>query len=434
MNYPSALRALNYRNYRLFAFGQGVSLIGTWMQQIALSWLVFDMTGSSLQLSFVLFCGQIPSLIISPLAGVLIDRWRRHHLLLVTQSLAMLQAITLAYLTLTHQLAIWMVWPLSLFLGTVTAFDIIGRQAFLSEMVPDRHDLMNAIALNSSVVNGARLIGPALGATVLAMSGSGMAFLLNALSYMAVLVSLIRMDIAKEKPAITQTALLQGLRDGFRYAFGFVPIRAVLLSLSVASMAGASYNVLLPELSVVVLGGNTSTLGMLNAASGAGALIAAAFLATRKSVVGMGIWIIRGAAVMGIGLIAFTNISSLAPAALALLCIGFGMMVQMSTSNSLLQTIADPDKKARVMSFYTMAFLGMAPVGSLLTGLLVEHWGMQAALAINGAGCLLSAVILQWQLPRLRAMVLPVYIRLKLVEPLVQGIQGASVLRHAMRE
>lgn len=434
MKYPSALRALTYRNYRLFAFGQGASLVGTWMQQVALSWLVFNMTGSSLQLSLVLFFGQIPSLVISPFAGVLIDRWRRRRLLLVTQSLAMCQAIVLACLTLSGRIEIWMVWPLSLFLGIVTAFDIIGRQAFLSEMVPDRRDLVNAIAINSSIVNGARLLGPALGAAVLAAGGSGVAFLLNALSYMAVLISLLRMQLAPKAPLGERTALLQGLGDGFRYAFGFVPIRAILLSLSVASMAGASYNVLLPELSVKALGGNASTLGMLNAASGAGALAAAVFLATRKSVVGMGIWIIRGAAIMGLGLIAFTVAGSLATAMLMLVCIGFGMMVQMATSNSLIQTIADPDKKARVMSFYTMAFLGMAPIGSLVTGMLTEHLGMQAALAINGICCLVSATILQWQLPRLRAMVLPIYIRLNLVEPLVQGVQSASVLRHVMRE
>ena len=302
MKLPSALRALAYRNYRLFFFGQGISLIGTWMQQIALSWLVFTMTGSSLQLGLVLFCGQIPTLLLSPLVGVMMEGWNRRKVLMVTQCVALTQALLLTLLTLTDSVTLSIIWPLSLLLGVVTTFDVNARQSFISVMVEKREDMVNAIALNSSLVNSARLIGPALAAFVLAHSNAATCFGINSLSYLAVICSLWAMRGVSAAPAaVVKTPLLKSLNEGFTYVKDFVPFRVVLLNLSVASMAGAAYNVMLPEFSVHVLGGDASTLALLSSANGLGALAAAVMLAMRKKMVGLSRWIIAGNSMMGVG-------------------------------------------------------------------------------------------------------------------------------------
>jgi MFS family permease len=422
------LRSLAHRNYRLFFFGQGVSLIGTWMQQIAMSWLVYQLTQSSFQFGLVLFCGQIPALFLAPVAGVLSDRWNRHRLLLLTQSLAMAQAFALAALDYAGVIAVWQVLLLSLFIGVVNAFDMTTRQAFLSEMVEGRDDLHNAIALNSSMVNGARLLGPALGGLLLAQIGAGGCFLLNGISYLAVLAALLAMRLTPRPHPPAHPPLMHGLREGFRYAFGFPPIRALLLMLGLASMAGISYNVLLPEYTDKVLHGDARMLGFLMASSGVGSLAAAVFLASRTTVLGLGKWVMLGSGLMGVALMAFAVKQGLWLTVAQLFVIGFALMIQMASTNSLLQTITDEDMRGRVMSFYTMAFLGMAPIGSLVAGALADWIGTVYTFALNGAACVVGALVFATQRPRLRALVRPIFVRLNIVPEIATGLQAATDL------
>lgn len=428
------LRSLSHRNFRLFFLGQGISLIGTWMQQIAMSWVVFQLTGSSFQLGLVLFCGQIPALFLSPLAGVLIDRWNRRRLLLLTQSLAMIQAFTLAALDMTGTIAVWQILPLSVFLGVVNTFDITGRQAFLSEMVTDRNDLSNAIALNSSLMNIARLLGPSLAGLLLAKTSASVCFLVNGISYFAVLLALLAMRLAPHLKRHKGTGLREELREGFLYAVQFLPIRVILLVCCIASMVGGSYNVILPEYAVQILHGNARTLGMMSTAAGLGALGGALFLAARNSILGLGKWIGIGLILMGIGFIAFAWATQFWMAFSALTVIGFGLMLQIAASNTLLQTIVEEDKRGRIMSFFTMSFLGMAPLGSLFTGYIAETLGIFFVFIINAGVCLLSALIFFVLLPRLRKLIRPIYIRLNIIPPLVAGIEAASELKLMTKE
>jgi MFS family permease len=434
MNLHPLLRSLAHRNYRWYFAGQGISLIGTWMQQIALSWLVFQLTQSSLQLSVVLFANQIPALILSPIAGALADRCNRHRVLLLTQTLAMVQALLLALLTWTGRIEVWQLILLSLFLGVVNTFDMTTRQAFLSEMVTRPADLGNAIALNSLIVNGARLLGPALAGILLAQTSTEVCFLLNGLSYLAVLLALAAMRLEgprRERPA---EPLWQGLWEGFRYVIDFAPIRTLLLLLGLSSLAGTSYRVLLPEFTVRRLGSDAHTLGFLSAAPGFGALAGALFLAARKSVLGLDRWIVLALVLLGLGLSAFVGVADFTLALLMLFLIGFGMMVEMAASNTLLQTIVAEDKRGRVMSFYTMAFLGMAPLGSLLTGALAACLGLPITFLINGLLCLSSAALFGLTLPRFHVLVRPIYVRLNILPPLSLGIARASELETVTKE
>jgi MFS family permease len=434
MNLYPLMRSLAHRNYRLYFAGQGVSLVGTWMQQVAMSWVIFKMTQSSFQLSTILFANQIPALFLSPVAGALVDRWHRHRVLLMTQTLAMVQAFLLALLTWTGCIDVWQFFFLSLFLGVVNTFDMTTRQAFLSEMVTDRADLGNAIALNSLLVNGARLVGPTLAGILLARTSAPICFLLNGVSYFAVLLALIAMRLEGPLRQRSSAPLWQELRDGFRYVSGFAPIRSLLLLLALASMAGTSYTVLLPELTVRRLGGDAHTLAFLMSASGLGALSGALFLASRRSVLGLGRWILLSLLLLGLGLLSLAGVANFSLALLGLFTIGFGMMVEMASSNTLLQTIADEDKRGRVMSFYTMAFLGMAPLGSLLTGALAAWLGLPITFIINGLLCLMGAVLFGLRLPRLQALVRPIYVRLKILPPITTGIATASELETVTKE
>jgi MFS family permease len=434
MHLKLLLRSLSNRDFRLFFLGQGISLIGTWMQQIAMSWVVFRLTGSSFQLGLVLFCGQIPALFLSPLAGVMVDRWNRRRLLLLTQSLAMIQAFSLAALDMTGTIAVWQILPLSLFLGAVNTFDITGRQTFLTEMVTNRNDLSNAIALNSSLMNIARLLGPSLAGLLLAETSASVCFLVNGISYLAVLVALLAMRLAPHVTRHQELGLLEGLREGFLYVFHFLPIRVILLTCCTASMMGSSYNVILPEYTVQILQGNARTLGLMSAGAGLGALGGALFLAARSSVLGLGRWIWIALVLMGIGFIAFAWATQFWMAFAALIVIGFGLMVQIAASNTLLQTIVEEDKRGRVMSFFTMAFLGMAPFGSLFTGYLVGAQGIPFAFIMIGCVCLVSALAFFVLLPGLRELIHPIYVRLNIISPLVAGIEAASELKLLTKE
>ncbi|HZT81095.1 MAG TPA: MFS transporter [Gemmataceae bacterium] len=422
------LRALGHRNYRLYFIGQGVSLIGTWMQQVAAAWLVFELTHSSWWLGVVNFAGQMPAFFVAPFAGVLVDRWNRHRLLILTQTLMMLQAFALAALALTHVIHVWHLLALSALLGLVNAFDMTGRQAFLTQIVARREDLANAIALNSSMVNGTRLVGPALAGVVLAGAGAGVCFLVNGISYLAVLAALLAMCVTQAERKAPHPPLVQGLREGFAYAFGFPPIRALLLLLAAASLMGFSYAVLLPVFATDVLHGGARMLGVLTAASGVGALLAAMWLAARKTVLGLGRVIAVAPAAAGLGLIAFSFSQWWWLSAPLLSVTGFALMAQMASSNTILQTIVDEDKRGRVMSLYTMAFLGMSPLGSLLIGWLADVLGAPAALLISGVSCVLASLAFAPYLPSLRARVRPIYTRLGILPQAAAGVQAATEL------
>lgn len=411
---PFVLRALRYHNYRLYFAGQSVSLIGTWMTRIATSWLVYRLTHSALLLGTVGFAGQLPAFLLGPVAGVVVDRVDRHRLLVVTQTLAMAQSLALGALTLSGHIALWHIIVLSVFQGLINAFDMPGRQAFVLRMVERREDLGNAIALNSSMVNGARLIGPSLGGVIIAAVGEGWCFVLDGLSYLAVIASLLLMRLAKggASAAKDRPHALHQLVEGWRYVSGFAPIRSILLLLALVSLVGMPYTVLMPVFATRILHGGPSTLGLLMAATGVGALMGALYLAGRRSVLGLGRVIPTAAALFGVGLVAFGLSRVLWLSILLLVVTGFGFMVQMASSNTLLQTFVEEDKRGRVMSFYAMAFMGTAPFGSLLAGVAASRIGAPLTLVLGGLGCVLAAAAFAWRLPALRQALRPVYVRI----------------------
>lgn len=430
----SLFRALRHRNYRLFFSGQAISLIGTWLQQVALSWLVYRMTHSPFMLGLVGFVGMIPTFVCTPFAGVFADRHDRRRMLVVTQTLSMVQASILAFLFFAHLLAIWHVILLSAFIGIVNSFDIPIRQSFTVEMIEDREDLGNAIALNSSMLNGARLIGPSIAGILIAFTGEGVCFLLNAVSYIAVIASLLAMKTVSMKKAPSGKPMLPELRDGFGYAFGFLPIRLILLLLSLVSLTGVSYQVLMPVFARDIFHGGANTLGFLMAASGFGALVGALYLASRKSVIGLGRIIGRTAGLFGVSLIVFSLTRDLRVALPVMFFGGFGMMVQMASSNTVLQTVVDEDKRGRVMALYTMAFMGVAPFGSLLAGGLAGKIGAPATLCCNGICCLLGAMVFLSKMPAIRKEIRPVYAQKGIIPEVAQGIQSATGLKGLAQE
>lgn len=423
------LRALNHRNYRLFFSGQSISLIGTWMTRIATSWLVYRLSNSALLLGIVGFAGQIPSFVLAPFAGVIVDRWNKHRLLVVTQVLALLQSLVLALLALTGLIDIWHVIVLSIFQGLINAFDMPARQAFVVELVEKRDDLANAIALNSSMVNAARLLGPSMGGVIIAAVGEGWCFMIDAISYLAVIASLLAMKITPRIRSKTDNAkVLQQLREGWIYAFRFAPIRNVLLLLALVSLVGMPYTVLMPIFANDILRGGPNTLGLLMAASGVGALAGAMFLAARKSVLGLGKYIPLMAGTFGAGLVAFSFSRMLWLSLLLMVVTGLGFMIQMAASNTVLQIIVDEDKRGRVMSFYTMAFMGTAPFGSLLAGIVSAKIGAPQTLLLSGIGCVLGALWFARSLPALRRDVRPIYIRIGILPEVAEAIQHTSEL------
>ncbi len=420
------LRALQHRNFRLFFIGQGISLIGTWMQTIALSWLVYRLTNSAFLLGVVGFAGQIPAFVIAPLSGVFADRWNRHRALVVTQSLSMIQATTLAILALTGAIAVWQIILLSFLIGLINAFDIPVRQSFLSEMIERKEDLGNAIALNSSLFNSARLIGPAIAGVMVASVGEAVCFLLNAVSYIAVITALLRMRINRQPNPLPPRSVLHGLKEGFRYAFGFEPIRDVLLLVALVSLLGVGYTVLMPVYASAILHGDSHTYGFLMGAVGIGALSGALYLASRRTVIGLGRWIARASVLFGAGLVAFSVARVLWLSLILLVIIGFGMMVQMASSNTILQTIVDDDKRGRIMSLYTMAFMGMMPFGSLMMGSLASTVGVSETLMLSGLICIVASLIFARRLRVLRGLLHPIYARMGIIPEVSAGIQSAT--------
>jgi MFS family permease len=421
-------RALRHRNYRLFFIGQGISLIGTWMTRVATSWLIYRLTGSAWLLGVLGFAGQVPTFLLGPVAGVLVDRWDRHRVLIVTQVLAMIQSLLLAVLALAGVISVAQVVILSVFQGLINAFDMPTRQALVVHMVDDRADLANAIALNSSMVNAARSIGPSIAGALIAWVGEGMCFLADAISYVAVIVSLLAMRLVLPKRPAQPPNVVGELAEGFRYATGLMPIRALLGLLALVSLVALPYTVLMPIIATRVLHGGAHTLGFLMAASGLGALVGALYLASRRSVLGLGRMIPIAVMSLGIGLIGLSQ-SRLQWLSMALMpVIGAGMMVQMAASNTVLQTIVDEEKRGRVMSFYAMAFVGMAPFGSLFAGALAQRFGAPVALLVGGVVCIAGAAAFFARLPALRRAVRPIYVKLGIIPEIAAGLQSASQL------
>lgn len=363
------------------------------MQRVAVSWLVYRLTRSALLLGVVGFAGQIPTALIAPVAGVVADRYNRHRMLVITQTLLLLQATALWLLVISEVVAIWQVIVLAVFMGIVNAVDMPVRQSFVVEMIEDRADLGNAIALNSTMVNIARLIGPSLAGIIVAARGEGTCFLINAISFIAVIASLLAMRIKIVKRDATGANVLDGLKEGFAYSFRSVPIRSIILLLGLVSLMGMPYMVLMPIFAADILHGGPHTLGFLMGSAGAGALIGAIYLASRVSSHGLERVIPMAATTFGVGLMAFGLSRYFLLSVAFLVVAGLGMMVQMASSNTVLQTIVEDDKRARVMSFYTVAFMGMAPFGNLLAGTLAAAIGAPITMVICGATCVLGALL-----------------------------------------
>ena len=394
------MRALTHRNFQLFFGGQLISLIGTWMQTVAQSWLVYRLTGSSLLLGSVGFASQIPVFLASPLGGIVADRYSRHRVVIATQTASMVLAFVLAVLTLTHTVTIQEIFVLAALLGIVNAFDLPARQSFLVEMV-GKEDLMNAIALNSSMFNGARIIGPAIAGILVAKIGEGWCFLVNALSYIAVIIGLLMMRVPPRAAPPTVSPLAHVI-EGFRFVRNTAPIRAILLLLGLVSLVAMPYTVLMPIFADRILHGGARGLGILMGATGVGALLGALTLATRTSVHGLGRWMTFACTGFSVTLIAFALSRNFWLSAALLVPVGFCMMLQMSSSNTLIQAMVPDHLRGRVMSVYAMMFMGMAPIGALLGGALADRLGAPVTVSLGAVACLGGATIFGLRLPTLR--------------------------------
>lgn len=396
-------RSLKHRNYRLFFSGQSVSLIGTWLTRVATSWLTYRLTRSALLLGIVSFASLMPTFFVAPLAGVLADRWNKHKVLIATQVAAALQSAALAVLTLSGRITIWHIIALSVVQGLINAFDVPVRQSLLIEMIDDRRDLPNAIALNSSMFNMARLVGPSFAGILIAAVGEGGCFAIDAVSYLAVIGTLLMMSLPHTaRTREPEAHVLHELREGFRYAARSRAIVSVLVFLALVSFTGMPYMTLLPMIVTERLSGDARLLGYLTAASGLGALAGALFLASRKSVLGLGRIVLASALTFGIGLIAFGFSRSIWLSMPLMLFTGLGMMVQMAASNTILQSIVDEGKRGRIMSLFLMAYTGMMPFGGLFGGFLADRIGAALTLAIGGAVCCIGGLVFVRSLPEIR--------------------------------
>ena len=409
-----AWRALRHRNFQLFFFGQSISVMGTWMTRLATSWLVYRMTHSVLLLGLVSFAGQIVSFALGPVAGVWVERLNRRKLLVWTQAGGAIQSLAMAALTLAHVITLWEIIALASLQGLINAFDMPGRQSFLSQMVEDRDDLSNAIAINSSMANGARLLGPAIAGLVVAAFGEGWCFLIDGISYFAVIASLLLMRIQAGNISVKMrhgTTMLEQMREGWDYVRSFKPVRTMLLLFSLVSLMGYQYPVLLPVFAGQVLHGGATTLGWLTGASGIGALTSALSLAVRKSVMGLTRMVQIAVATLGGALICFGLSHTLWLSLVLMMFVGFGLMQGATACNTIIQSLVSDDKRARVMSYYTMAFFGAAPLGSLFAGALAHRIGAPYTMMLTGTCCIAGSIWFSLQLPKLNAEMQMVYQR-----------------------
>ena len=409
-------RALRHRNYRLFFTGQGISLIGTWLTRFATVWMVYRLTHSGALLGLVAFFGQAPSSLIAPFAGVLVDRWDRHRVVVVTQIAAMLQSAALAFFAFTGLMTVWHLMVLGAVQAVINAFDMPARQSFLRQMIEDRSDLPNAIALNSSMVNGARLLGPIFAAELVAFFGEGWCFAIDAASYVAVIASLLMMRVDKLPGTLREGHVWREMKEGLSTVIGMPLVRASLLLLGVTSVLGASYTTLLPMVAGSTLKGGPHTLGILMAAAGCGALGGALYLAMRTTVVGLGGVIGRSTLGLGAALIALRFAPNVWIAAPLLFVTGMSWMVQMGSTNTIIQTIVDPSKLGRVMSLYAVAFFSGMPVGALLEGWIADYIGPMSTFLCAGIAVSLAGLVYLRALPAIRTASRPLYIRLGLIK------------------
>jgi MFS family permease len=422
------MRALGHRNYRLFFSGQSISLVGTWMTRLTVSWLVWRLTHSVEMLGLVGFAGQFPTFLLAPFAGVWVDLTDRFRVLLAAQVFSMLQSLLLAALALTGVIQIWHIVVLQVIQGAINAFDIPARQSSMIDMIEDPKDLPNAIALNSSMVNGARLVGPSIAGLLIAWVGEGWCFFIDGVSYIAVIISLLAMRMVRRHRPLERKGVFRELRDGLSYAFGFVPIRAVLLLLALLSLAGMPYTVLLPAIVVDVLHGGPHTLGFMTGAVGFGALVGALYLMSRKTVIGLGRLIPAAAGLFGTSLVLFSLSHALLPSLGLMFLAGVGFMVHMAASNTIIQTIVREEMRGRVMAFYAMAFMGMAPFGSLLAGAVAARIGAPDTVLAGGVICVLGAGLFWRKLPELRKAIRPIYVEKGILPELATGLGNAANL------
>lgn len=420
------LRALKHRNYRLFFFGQGTSLIGTWMQSVALSWLIYNMTGSKFYLGLVAFCGQLPILLCSAIAGVCADRWSRIRIIMIMQILEMIQAFVLTALVFFHIITILQIILLTTIMGFINAFDMPARQAFVVEMVDDPEDLPNAIALNSLIFNMARLVGPSIAGFIIAILGETACFFINGLSFLAVIYSLAIMKLTHSDGPKHNGTIVAGIKDGLKYAYDFVPLRTILTYTAIMSLIAMPYFILMPVFAKDILVGDSRTLGFLVGSIGLGAFIGAVYLARRKSVPGLEKVVVVAAGVFAAGAIGFSFSRNFWLSLILVSLPGFGIMVQLAAINTILQTIVDDDKRGRVMSLHVTAFIGMAPFGSLLTGYVAQKIGAPYTLLICGILTIAVALLFAQKLPHIRRLIHPIYVRKGIIPEVAKGLQTAA--------
>ena len=423
--FTQVFASLKSYNFRLYFGGQCISLIGTWMQQIAMSWLVFRLTWSVLLLATVTFTAQIPILVATPYMSVFVDRFDRRKLLVLTQTLSMIQALLMAILTLTGFVQVWHIMVLSLLIGLINALDNPTRQSFYPSLVsPDK--LSNAIALNSAVINGSRLIGPAVGGVLIGLLGEGICFLLNGISYIAVIVALLLMRLPSTRGCTVKQKVLEDMRDGFRYVVRNIPIRTLLLLMSAISFFGLPLMTFIPAYVKTILHGESEMLGLLLSCIGVGSFVAALYLAARKSVLGLGKVVMLSGVLLGIGLsvMAFVTI----PWVAAVLClpIGFTIIAAVASINTLLQTLSGEDKRGRVMGYMAMAFTGMAPVGSMVLGAIEKWIGLQMIILLSGICCFIAALVFEYYRPLVRKHAHPVYIEKGIIKEIAIGIDSTE--------
>ncbi len=404
---PHLLRSLRHRNFRLFFCGQMLSMIGTWMHQIAAMWLVYRLSGSAALLGLAGFASQISMLVIAPFAGILCDRWNRHRILLTTQSLALAQSFTLAILAATGVVQVWHVIAAMFIASTINAFDMPARQSMFVHFVEDRADLPNAIALNSMLMNSARLVGPAIAGLVITAFGETVCFFLNALSYVAILIALLSMRLPLLTRKTAATSVWHSFREGLRYAFATKPIRWLLAILATVSFLINAYVPLMPAFVGEVLQRDARTVGTLISCAGLGAVFGTVLLAARRGTQHLATFLRVAQSIGALGLTLFALNSGLWLSHLLIVLVGFGMIVVGACCNTLLQTIVEDDKRGRVMSLYAAAFIGVGPIGALVSGQIAEAFGVQRAFLLNGALCLLLALVLHAQRQRLQQMLQP---------------------------
>lgn len=419
------LVSLKTRNFRLYFGGMCVSLIGTWMQQIAMSWLVYQLTGSVFLLATVTFMAQIPILLVTPFMSVFVDRFDRRKILVLTQTLSMFQALLMALLTLTGLIEVWHIMVLSLFIGCINALDNPTRQAFYPSLVP-KENLSNAIALNSAVINGSRLIGPAVGGILIGIFGEGLCFLLNGISYLGVIIALFMMRLSPFIPQSNHQNMFTDIREGFSYVAGNIPIRALLLLMSVISFFGLPLMTFIPAYVKDILYGESEMLGLLLSCIGIGSFSAAIYLAARKSVVGLGKVVTISGFLLGCSLLCISRIHIPWMAALVCVPAGFAIITTVASINTLLQTLSDEDKRGRVMGYLAMTFTGIAPIGSMALGAIEKYIGLPAIILCSGLFCIAGAAVFEHYRPLVRKHARPVYLQKGIIQEIASGIENAE--------